>query len=429
MDAKVCKSFSLFQTCLSKSVSSRVGRCDDWRSRVLVDVSPRCCHDSALNDAPPRAIVSRTCVYSTCQTPPLIHATNTTEPASGMICSNKNMQPQRPVRSLRVHDENVPIANQLPGKTIHQRNKSTPALSGLMQYAASRGVVKRTAFADLSNTARVQPAQDDSAINGKIVVNMQDFKQPAALLKPAQRALAAKPSNQQLTAASVTTSSVPVKAAAAVTTASQGQAAVPRKIAPKRSASVLKDAATTVVSVETVTTEQEQDVVPARSATSTTQSTALPELDAITEEAVSAAGPVQPVDAPVASNAVEEHYILALEHQAQAVDVLARNDTIQDEDEEEFHQDECTRNMTTGGVTGTTVVLAPRYTKKVQQELLEARTAVEGSRTEEEVEDEQWDTSMVAEYGDEIFEYMRELEVSRSFVIAPPLITLTNLSP
>lgn len=60
----------------------------------------------------------------------------------------------------------------------------------------------------------------------------------------------------------------------------------------------------------------------------------------------------------------------------------------------------------------TTVLLAPRITAKVEQELVAARNYVESSRTAHEIEeDESWDTSMVAEYGDEIFGYMRVLEV------------------
>jgi hypothetical protein len=61
----------------------------------------------------------------------------------------------------------------------------------------------------------------------------------------------------------------------------------------------------------------------------------------------------------------------------------------------------------TGGVT---TVLAPRLTDKVKAELEIARDYVEATRPAEDVEDEQWDTSMVAEYGDEIFDYMRDLE-------------------
>ena len=44
-------------------------------------------------------------------------------------------------------------------------------------------------------------------------------------------------------------------------------------------------------------------------------------------------------------------------------------------------------------------------------ELEEAKLEVQRTRTFEEIEEETWDVSMVAEYGDEIFDYMRELEV------------------
>jgi len=44
-------------------------------------------------------------------------------------------------------------------------------------------------------------------------------------------------------------------------------------------------------------------------------------------------------------------------------------------------------------------------------ELANAKAFVEATRTPEDVEDEEYDTSMVAEYGDEIFAYMKDLEV------------------
>jgi len=66
-------------------------------------------------------------------------------------------------------------------------------------------------------------------------------------------------------------------------------------------------------------------------------------------------------------------------------------------------------DYTTGG---TTVVLAPRITAKVEQELAEARDVMfQVKSANEQEDDESWDTSMVAEYGDEIFDYMRKLEV------------------
>ena len=64
---------------------------------------------------------------------------------------------------------------------------------------------------------------------------------------------------------------------------------------------------------------------------------------------------------------------------------------------------------TTGGAT---IMLFPKVTNKVKKELAAAKDIVENARTAEDIEDELWDTSMVTEYGDEIFAYMRELEVS-----------------
>lgn len=88
-----------------------------------------------------------------------------------------------------------------------------------------------------------------------------------------------------------------------------------------------------------------------------------------------------------------------------------------DEDDEEYDdQDQAyttahsvrSRDMTTGGAT---TVLQPRITVRVERELEEARLEVERTRTWEDVEEETWDVSMVAEYGEEIFAYMRDLEV------------------
>jgi G2/mitotic-specific cyclin 3/4 len=64
---------------------------------------------------------------------------------------------------------------------------------------------------------------------------------------------------------------------------------------------------------------------------------------------------------------------------------------------------------TTGGVT---VIVAPKVTAKVRSELELARIHVEQHMTPDQIEEECWDTSMVAEYGEEIFEYMRSIEVS-----------------
>jgi len=64
---------------------------------------------------------------------------------------------------------------------------------------------------------------------------------------------------------------------------------------------------------------------------------------------------------------------------------------------------------TTGGPT---TLFAPKVSVNVERELEVAKQYVLETTTEEELEEESWDVSMVAEYGDEIFEYMRKLEVS-----------------
>ena len=64
---------------------------------------------------------------------------------------------------------------------------------------------------------------------------------------------------------------------------------------------------------------------------------------------------------------------------------------------------------TTGGVT--TVLFPPKLTKKDASEIEAARQIVDSKRTPEEDAEEAWDVSMVAEYGDDIFNYMRDLEV------------------
>ncbi|POR35040.1 G2/mitotic-specific cyclin-4 [Tolypocladium paradoxum] len=65
------------------------------------------------------------------------------------------------------------------------------------------------------------------------------------------------------------------------------------------------------------------------------------------------------------------------------------------------------RDLTSGGVT---TLLGPRVTTRVQRELEEAKLEVLQTRSLDDIEEEMWDVSMVAEYGEEIFDYLRELE-------------------
>ena len=56
--------------------------------------------------------------------------------------------------------------------------------------------------------------------------------------------------------------------------------------------------------------------------------------------------------------------------------------------------------------------------QKVKRELAAAKELIESTRTNEDIDDESWDTTMVAEYGEEIFQYMKELEVIDASVIS-----------
>lgn len=131
-------------------------------------------------------------------------------------------------------------------------------------------------------------------------------------------------------------------------------------------------------------------------------------------------------------------YLDALEEQARALE-QGRNEELvkqsqalpvsepeeywdEDEDDEYYEADGYTTarslrsrgDNTTGGVT---MVLAPRVTARSQRELEAAKKYVESIKTVEDIEDEQWDTSMVAEYGEEIFEYMKTLEVNSAPIL------------
>lgn len=124
-----------------------------------------------------------------------------------------------------------------------------------------------------------------------------------------------------------------------------------------------------------------------------------------------------PIDHPVAATGTRPN----TSHSYKSVQYtgLSEPEEIWDEEEDEDYDDQDqayttahsfrSRDFTTSGAT---TVLAPRLTARVQRELEAARIEVEQTRTTEDFEEEAWDVSMVAEYGDEIFDYLRELEVT-----------------
>ncbi|CAN9268824.1 unnamed protein product [Alternaria alternata] len=337
-------------------------------------------------------------------------------------------KPQRPARALRVRDENA--LPQLPaGKALHSRGKSTPALSTLMQVGGIKAAAaKRTVFGDVSNTTRQPVAKDDMQVTGKkkglevlketSAVTVKEITKPGALARPAQRPLANVITK---TNASIETSEV-ASAVPKHVNANQPTADARKVLSKKSSTAVFKEPQPEPLSDTTLVN------VPARQPL-LTQPSSFPNVDRAPAQSQQAATIPEEEEKTESKNGADDRYeyLDALEEQARVLE-QERNEELakvndldqeeywdEEEDEEYYDADGYTTarslrsrgDNTTGGVT---LVLAPRITAKTKRELEAAKIFVEANRSDEDVEDEQWDTSMVAEYGDEIFEYMHSLE-------------------
>lgn len=333
------------------------------------------------------------------------------------------------MRTLRVRDENA--MPQLPaGKTLHSRNKSTPALSSIIQVGGIKAAaVKRTVFGDVSNTSRQLTAKDDLQIAGK-KKNLEILKDAAptaaketvtktgALSRPAQRPAAVVSSKEH---ASKDAKEVPCAAPKQVSIDTN----VRKTLSKKSSTAVFKEGPSSATTEEAIASVPSHQPLPA-------QSSSFPNVDRATAQSEQPATIPEEEEKAESNNKAEDRYeyLDALEEQARVLE-QERNEELAkanglhgleqeeywDEEEEETYYDAdgytTARSLrsrgdnTTGGVT---LVLAPRVTAKTQRELEAARIYVEANQSKEDVEDEQWDTSMVAEYGEEIFEYMHTLE-------------------
>jgi len=425
-------------------------------------------------------------------------------------------QPQRPFRPLRVRDENQPPAIA-GGKSLHQRNKSTPVLSTLMQVGVLKaGNAKRTVFADVSNTVRgSQPAKDDLLLSSKhsfgkehALASIQEITKPAPLSRPAQRPLSVVASKNTFNASNTLAPTAPKPSVAPVDT----YVPVSRKPLIKRATTIFKETTVSTNEYSVAKIGDEPPVIPLpylstqdflpelrdieTSATvePSKQLEQLPEIIPL-EPIVGLLAPVEILPAemlkpstvdkaepgPVAEerflqqelpasaihdlvtihddNYVVEpilsiddissiplpadldykvgtelndsnEYLDALEHQVQVFEAERFEEAVRnlnapampeeeywdEEDEEEYYEADgyttarsfrSRGDNTTGGMT---IVLAPRVTAKTEKELAAAKVYVDSMKTPEDIEDEVWDTSMVAEYSEEIFEYMHELE-------------------
>ncbi|KAK2774182.1 hypothetical protein FQN52_004412 [Onygenales sp. PD_12] len=391
-------------------------------------------------------------------------------------------KPQRPFRTLRVRgDENIlPLNNA--GKSLHQRNKSTPALSTLAGPGGVKNAVKRTAFGDLSNTVNntTRATKDDASLAAKGVVITE---KPAALSRPAQRPLAAA-AGVRAALTNVHTSNTNVIDAGSKQSALDKLPANPRKALVKRSNTVYKDTSLpSVVESEPIGGQSHQ----ATSANNPETVNHAAEASAASVNKISATVNAKPMNLIPTNDSVKTHLnsaisissdepaalrsdgayieengevkrynengdkmhersrhsskqkvsitketvavktveagVASTENPAQArvrydqVHLPSEPEEYWDEEDEDNYEEDgyvtarsqrSRGDNTTGGAT---VLLLPKVTQKVKRELAIAKQVVEATRTPEEIESECWDTSMVAEYGDEIFQYMRDLEL------------------
>ncbi|KAL9597323.1 MAG: hypothetical protein Q9179_004309 [Wetmoreana sp. 5 TL-2023] len=410
-------------------------------------------------------------------------------------------KPQRPIRNLRVFgDENVaPTIN--PPKTIHQRNKSSPALSTMAQAGGLKAAAKRTAFADLSNNLNVpRPSKDDSAIppKGYASVTEKPFaimpqeKKSTALSRPAQRPLSVSGLKSLLHNVSGALPQASIKQPLADThqpIQPQVQQANVKKLAKKKSTAVFKD---TVVDQsdlpKAVCNDSRSQAAPIavhHEAIEQQQQGKLPEEITVevqppNDESIADFKPAHDLGAHsnvipsseeaapfrsdgvyIDNNGEVQHYVFKedtedAEDQARVpleeliapaqlapsehTDELDRYHESEDKqckaeltmkrklpsvpEPEEYWDEEDGAYEEEGYVTarsfksrgenttnGVTTVVFPKVNQKIKKELAAAKELIESTRTAEEIDDETWDTSMVAEYGEEIFGYMRELEI------------------
>ena len=404
-------------------------------------------------------------------------------------------------------------------KTIHQRNKSSPALSTMAYGVGLKAAAKRTAFGDVSNTANtLRPSKDDLVIGNKgqregteKLAPLKQEKKATALSKPAQRPLTVAGLNGLLTGTTHITAPAPIPAPVPAPVQAQMkeqvkqplaeilqpalavcQAANTRKILTKRSNTVFKDHATTIdeklvldarkpqppivpqadVQLDLLphSSEQphvEEPVPPLRSATCKADVRLEPKDEAFAAPVLHRSDPepailrsdgvyiddnghlqlyqfeddhedlpethsklIDGVAVPTrieSKNNFQSPEKLLEEYIPQPRQLQNRNHDLTapavsepeeywDDDEDNYEEEgyvtaRSYRSRGENTTSGATTVLFPKMNLKTKKELAAAKALMEAAKAANEVDDETWDTTMVAEYGDEIFQYMRELEI------------------
>ncbi|KAL4787916.1 cyclin-like protein [Aspergillus varians] len=369
-------------------------------------------------------------------------------------------KPQR----IRVRaDENAPFP-LAANKTLNQRTKSTTALSSNFQNGANKNGPRRAAFGDVSNTTSlVHGNRDDSSLAGKKhskvleKASLMAEKKPTALSQPAQR-----PVSMTSLKGLLSNATNPKPLEITKQTAGQQQSTNTRKTLNKR-ATVFKDHLEPLTENKELTSKgsnlelkegnnkegykepvQQDDVnesvdsdeILDSELSKLEASLANPEADEEEKDTPERddddckvqAGLKQtgePRALHATSGANESKHSSKASRKSATASHTSQDYLPHQSEPEEYWDDEDEENEeddgyitarsyrsrgenTTGGAT---TLLFPRYNQQVKRELALAKQIVEATRTVEDIEDDYCDTSMVAEYSEEIFEYMREQEI------------------
>jgi len=288
-----------------------------------------------------------------------------------------------------------------------------------------RAAARRTAFGDVSNTSKgnnVTTSGKEGSKGGVIVVQDKGQKTTGAISKPAQRAQGLKPASSIATQTSVSSQHVvPSRNVVRKTAVYQdNKRPSPKRTSPKRtSPKVSRDAIV----------KKESQQFGRQATRPRSKSRASRPLSGLLRIKQHQAKGESPVYSDQASHSYSDRY---LEEDQESTAAEAEDDDDEDASEDEapggvktaegqlevisdYESDEGDDDETeyngarvrpgdnTTGVT--TQILVPKITSQTRREL---------SKVQQEFfdDEDEGDISMVAEYGDDIFEYMRELEVS-----------------
>ncbi|KAE8146346.1 cyclin-like protein [Aspergillus avenaceus] len=361
-------------------------------------------------------------------------------------------KPQR----IRVRgDENAPFP--LATSKAVQKNKSTPALSTVFQNGATKNGPRRAAFGDVSNTvSAVQGSRDDTSIATK--KNIKIVEKPSVLIAERKASVLAQPAQRPVSMTGMKGLMNNAKPLEPI--GKPQQTANTRKVLNKRG-TIFKDPKESLTEKSEVTSKENTNTKEGNTEGNLVHSSTAPaQLDKPKDEVVAKETLTDELDND------DEHSVVDSETDGEEKDATKLDDDLckvqgvnertkssetstaevdveepvakprvsfassrdhiptQSELEESWDDEEEENDEDDGYITApsyrsrgdnttgaTTTLLFPKYTQQVRKELAIAKQIVEATRTMEDIEDEFWDPSMVAEYNEDIFDYMKEQEI------------------